>query len=86
MGRYNRLSIHYGYNFNILNTFKMGLFKKLCSHIPSKMDPSRPPGVNVHTKNDSENCLVCIPGYSECVNFWYHIMICITEYVFYLAI
>ena len=44
MGRYNRLSIHYGYNFNILNTFKMGLFKKLCSHIPSKMDPSRPPG------------------------------------------
>ena len=41
----NRLSIHYGYNFNILNTFKMGLFKKLCSHIPSKMDPSRPPGI-----------------------------------------
>ena len=47
MGRYNRLSIHYGYNFNILNTFKMGLFKKLCSHIPSKMDPSRPPGTNM---------------------------------------
>ena len=43
MGRYNRLSIHYGCNLNILNTFKMGLLKKLCSHIPSKMVPSRPP-------------------------------------------
>ena len=25
----------------------MGLLKKLCSHIPSKMDSSRPPGVEV---------------------------------------
>ena len=37
-------SIQYGYNFEMLNTFKMGHLKKTCSHIPSRMDPSQTPG------------------------------------------
>ena len=37
-------SIQYGYNFEMLNTFKMGHLKKPCSHIPSRMDPSQTPG------------------------------------------
>ena len=39
-------SIKYGYDFEILNTFEMGVFKKkLCSHITSRMDPSQTPEI-----------------------------------------
>ena len=46
MGMNDGGSVKYGYDFEILNIFEMGLLKKkMCSHIPSKMDPSQTPGI-----------------------------------------
>ena len=50
MGMHDEGSIHYGYDFEILNTFEMGLLKKMCSHIPSRMDQSQTPGSGRHAR------------------------------------